>query len=82
MADPAARPSPDVGREVESPAEPDADDEVLIQVDSDLSDRSDADSSYGYDDDSESTQSLYSSITRHVYENGRRYHSYRQGSYW
>lgn len=53
-----------------------------IQVDSDLGDGSDADSAYGGSDDSESTQSLYSTITKHVYENGRRYHSYRQGAYW
>jgi hypothetical protein len=51
-----------------------------IQVD----DASDADSSYGDDPESErvSTASLYSEITRHVYENGRRYHSYRRGTYW
>ena len=52
--------------------------EPAIQVDS----GSDADSTYGWDDDSNSTQSLYSNITKHVYENGRRYHSYRQGAYW
>jgi SAM-dependent methyltransferase len=25
---------------------------------------------------------LYSAITKYVYQNGRRYHSYRQGTYW
>ncbi|CZS95211.1 related to TAM domain methyltransferase [Rhynchosporium agropyri] len=43
----------------------------------------DNDSSYGGDLDAASeTTSLYSLITRHVYENGRRYHSYRAGTYW
>ncbi len=76
MADPVTRPEPQVVPEAEDAIE------ASIQVDSDLGDRSDADSSYGCDDDRESTTSLYSSITRHVYENGRRYHSYRQGAYW
>lgn len=49
-----------------------------LQVDDD-----DADSSYGGEDDHQSqTTSLKSSITNYVYENGRRYHSYREGSYW
>lgn len=40
-------------------------------------------SSYGDDSDRESqTISLYSAITNYVYENGRRYHSYRYGTYW
>ncbi|KAL2126993.1 hypothetical protein VTI74DRAFT_11497 [Chaetomium olivicolor] len=61
----------------------DQDHEEPIQVDSDLVDGSDADSAYGgRDDDTGSTQSLYSTITKYVYENGRRYHSYRQGAYW
>jgi hypothetical protein len=43
----------------------------------------DADSSYGGDSDEGSeTTSLYSAITKYVYENGRRYHSYRYGTYW
>lgn len=43
----------------------------------------DADSSYGGEGDAASeTTSLYSAITKHVYENGRRYHSYRAGTYW
>ncbi|CAL3971604.1 unnamed protein product [Diplocarpon coronariae] len=43
----------------------------------------DNDSSYGGDSDTVSeTTSLYSAITRHVYLNGRRYHSYRAGTYW
>ena len=51
-----------------------------IQVDESLAD---ADSSYGDDGDQESqTTSLYSAITKYVYENGRRYHSYHYGAYW
>jgi hypothetical protein len=51
-----------------------------ISVDESLND---ADSSYGGEGDAVSeTTSLYSAITNHVYENGRRYHSYRAGSYW
>ena len=42
----------------------------------------DNDSSYGGGDDESQTTSLKSSITTYVYENGRRYHSYRQGLYW
>ncbi len=73
MADQALDPERD--RRVDPAA---ATPEPSIQVDS----GSDADSTYGWDEDSDSTQSLYSSITKHVYENGRRYHSYRQGAYW
>lgn len=41
------------------------------------------DSSYGEESDLESqTTSLYSEITSHVYENGRRYNSYKYGTYW
>merc|ERR1712098_644272 len=48
-----------------------------------MGDFDDNDSSYGGDSDAASeTTSLYSAIFRHVYENGRRYHSYRAGTYW
>jgi hypothetical protein len=80
MADPVPEPKPEPKPEVE-PEVGNAD-EAGIQVGSDFTDDSDADSSYSWDDDSSSTQSLYSAITRHVYDNGRRYHSYRQGAYW
>ena len=76
MADPVTEPEPEVEPEVDNAGD------GPIQVDSEFADGADGDSSYGWDDDSDSTQSLYSSITRHVYENGRRYHSYRQGAYW
>ena len=51
-----------------------------IQVD----DSSDTDSSYCGDLDGEesSTASITSEILNFVYENGRRYHGYRQGVYW
>jgi hypothetical protein len=53
---------------------------TTIRVDESLGD---TDSSYGDDSDRESqTTSLYSAITKYVYENGRRYHSYRYGTYW
>ena len=61
-------------------AEPSEAEVANILVDSDPAD---TDSSFGDDEgDQLSTQSLYSTITRFVYENGRRYHSYRQGAYW
>jgi hypothetical protein len=54
--------------------------DYVIRVDEALDD---TDSSYGDDSDRESqTTSLYSAITKYVYENGRRYHSYRFGTYW
>ena len=40
------------------------------------------DSTLGDDDNVSETMSLRSSIFEHVYENGRRYHSYKQGAYW
>lgn len=43
---------------------------------------SDGDSTFGDEDAASETTSLRSSIFQHVYENGRRYHSYRQGAYW
>lgn len=53
--------------------------EVPLRVD----EFDDNDSSYGGDSDAASeTTSLYSAILNHVYENGRRYHSYRAGTYW
>jgi len=42
----------------------------------------DHDSTYGGDDLASETTSLRSSIFNHVYENGRRYNSYRNGAYW
>jgi hypothetical protein len=51
-----------------------------IHVDESMNDD---DSSYGDDGDQASeTTSLYSAITKYVYENGRRYHAYRAGAYW
>ena len=41
----------------------------------------DSDSAYGSDLESE-TSSLHSSIFDYRYENGRRYHAYREGAYW
>ena len=41
----------------------------------------DTDSAIGDDDIESSTASLRSSIYAHVYENGRRYHSFRAGKY-
>ena len=57
-----------------------ATDNPTIRLDESLGD---TDSSYGDDCDRESqTTSLYSAITKYVYKNGRRYHSYRYGTYW
>ena len=55
----------------DDPTDPDD----VIQID-------DNDSSYGGDDGASETTSLRSHIAAYVYENGRRYHSYRAGSYW
>ncbi|KMP01131.1 UMTA [Coccidioides immitis H538.4] len=49
----------------------------IIQIEDDV------DSSYGdYSDVASGTTSLYSQITSHVYENGRRYNGWRYGTYW
>ena len=42
----------------------------------------DGDSSYGGSDGASETTSLRSAVFNYVYENGRRYHSYRAGAYW
>jgi len=49
----------------------------VVEVDADRED--DLDSTYG--DASSFTDSLTSSIRNHTYENGRRYHAFRSGSY-
>lgn len=43
---------------------------------------SDRDSSYGDSDAASETTSLRPAVMNYIYENGRRYHSYRAGSYW
>ena len=40
------------------------------------------DSAYGEGDEASETHSLLSAVTNYVYENGRRYQSYRSESYW
>ncbi|KJZ78507.1 hypothetical protein HIM_01898 [Hirsutella minnesotensis 3608] len=57
-----------------------------LQVDTeayqyDDTDEGDADSAYGSDGGSAFTGSVTSSIFNYQYENGRRYHAYRQGQY-
>ncbi|KAF4635770.1 hypothetical protein G7Y89_g2322 [Cudoniella acicularis] len=42
----------------------------------------DNDSAYGDTFDASDTTSITSAITRYRYENGRRYHAYRDGAYW
>ncbi|KAF2176547.1 S-adenosyl-L-methionine-dependent methyltransferase [Zopfia rhizophila CBS 207.26] len=56
-----------------------ADRQGVIQVDDSLTDN---DSSYGGSDAASETTSLRSNVATYVYENGRRHHSYRAGSYW
>ena len=79
---PDATPQPQSQANPPPPSEPassTAPAEVPLRVD----DFDDNDTSYGGDSDAASeTTSLYSAIFRHVYENGRRYHSYRAGTYW
>jgi hypothetical protein len=43
---------------------------------------SDGDSTFGDNDSASETTSLRSAVLNYVYENGRRYHSYRAGAYW
>jgi hypothetical protein len=45
-------------------------------------DDSDRDSAYGESLPSSDTASITSDITKYRYENGRRYHAYRDGAYW
>ncbi|PTB77300.1 hypothetical protein M440DRAFT_1390647 [Trichoderma longibrachiatum ATCC 18648] len=61
----------------------DADNPVPVQVDTDAypDNPADADSTYGSDQDSAYTGSVTSSIYNYQYENGRRYHAYREGQY-
>jgi len=40
------------------------------------------DSGFEDNDEQSQTTSLKSAVAKHVYENGRRYHSYRPGTYW
>jgi hypothetical protein len=42
----------------------------------------DHDSAYGDSDAGSETTSLRSAVYSYIYENGRRYHSYRAGAYW
>ncbi|KAF4846546.1 Secondary metabolism regulator LAE1 [Colletotrichum siamense] len=51
-----------------------------LQVDNDIR-RDDHDSAYGSDAGSAYTSSITSSIYHYQYENGRRYHAYREGQY-
>ncbi|KAH7091936.1 S-adenosyl-L-methionine-dependent methyltransferase [Paraphoma chrysanthemicola] len=53
-----------------------ADIEAQIAIDSD-----ETDSAYG-DDSGSDTTSLKSAIVNYKYRNGRRYHAYKEGSYW
>jgi len=41
-----------------------------------------SDSAYGDDDQLSDTTSITSTIWKHRYENGRRYHKFREGEYW
>lgn len=60
--------------------------------DPDVDDRDDDDNGHDFDDDNDSafggsligcdTDTLASFITDYRYENGRRYHAYRDGEYW
>lgn len=44
--------------------------------------QNDRDSTFGENDDELSTHSLTSSILNYQYENGRRYHGFREGQYF
>ncbi|KAL1624129.1 hypothetical protein SLS54_004058 [Diplodia seriata] len=62
-------------------AEPDSgpSDAIHIPVAREPADDSN-DSAFG--DDISDTTSITSTIWRHRYENGRRYHKFREGAYW
>lgn len=60
---------------MENPTEP----QITIPAESDES--SEVDSAYG-DDQESITTSLSSSVFDYKYENGRRYNSFREGTYW
>ena len=47
-----------------------------------IEDGSDDDSAVGSDSESTRSASFASSITAYKYENGRRYHAYREGAYY
>ncbi|KAK7428821.1 hypothetical protein QQZ08_004591 [Neonectria magnoliae] len=70
----AARQSPVVTAEDEQGPVP-------LQVDEDDIRENDADSAYSSDTESAYTASVTSSIYHYQYENGRRYHAYREGQY-
>jgi hypothetical protein len=43
----------------------------------------DVDSAYGGEDsEADTTTTLKSAVTNYIYDNGRRYNSFRSGSYW
>jgi hypothetical protein len=48
----------------------------------DLSSEGDRDSAYGESIHAGDTASITSAITKYRYENGRRYHAFRDGAYW
>ncbi|KFY98152.1 hypothetical protein V498_01618 [Pseudogymnoascus sp. VKM F-4517 (FW-2822)] len=84
---PAAVTATEVTEDQRSPlAGPDADNDpqnqAPLQIDEQEEGESDdADPAYG-DSVASSSTSLASSITRYQYENGRRYHAYKQGEYY
>ncbi|OKL59743.1 hypothetical protein UA08_04931A, partial [Talaromyces atroroseus] len=64
-------------RPLVSPAAPSAESVPIIEP---ISGESDDDNNYWSDAESDLT-SLTSSVTNYIYENGRRYHSFREGKY-
>ncbi|KAF1842507.1 S-adenosyl-L-methionine-dependent methyltransferase [Cucurbitaria berberidis CBS 394.84] len=54
----------------------------IVTVDDNTTSPDDSDSAYGDDDHLSDTTSIPSTIWRHRYENGRRYHKFREGEYW
>ncbi|CAI4215852.1 unnamed protein product [Parascedosporium putredinis] len=72
---PAAHDSPSSGGEAGEDAP------APLQIDHAYDVHDDADSSYGSDAASANTGSISSSIFHYQYENGRRYHAYREGQY-
>lgn len=51
-------------------------------VTAEIANSDESDSAYGDEDDLSDTTSIPSTIWRHRYENGRRYHKFREGEYW
>ncbi|KUJ21593.1 S-adenosyl-L-methionine-dependent methyltransferase [Mollisia scopiformis] len=85
-----AEPAPAVSSADAALMDPDAEDEELTSEEEEEEEAeeehhdndNDRDSAYGESLQASDMASITSEITKHRYENGRRYHAYRDGAYW